>query len=49
MGAAAPMLQERLAAVQSATTMDELIETVTILMRELGVLLVEAMLAERAG
>jgi hypothetical protein len=43
------MLQERLAAVQSAVTMDELVEAVTELMRELGVLLVEAILAERAG
>lgn len=48
-GAVAPMLQERLAAVQLGVTMDELIEAVTILMRELGVLLVEAVLAERAG
>jgi len=48
-GASAPMLQESLTAVQSAATMDELIEAVTRLTRELGVLIVEAVLAERAS
>lgn len=46
-GAAAPMLQERVAVLQSAVTMDEVIEAVTRLIQELGVLLVEAMLAQR--
>jgi len=48
-GALAPKLQGRLTAVQSAETMDTLVEAVTMLVRELGVLLLAAELAERAA
>jgi hypothetical protein len=44
-----PSLQERVAAVQAAETMDELVESVSVLMRVLGVPLVEAVLAGRGG
>lgn len=48
-GAEAPTLQERVAAVQSAVTMDELVGAVTALMRELGVLVLGTALAQRAA
>jgi hypothetical protein len=48
-GAEVPKLQVRLEAVQSAITMDELVEAVTVLVQELGVLILEGALAERAA
>lgn len=47
-GGLAPVLQERLTAVQSAETMDELVETVTVLSHELGLMVLAAALGERA-
>ncbi len=47
-GGLAPVLQERLAEVQSAETMDELVESVTVLSQEMGLMLLAAVLSERA-
>jgi hypothetical protein len=44
-----PRLQERVGAVERAETMDELVETVTVLVRELGVQVVQTVLAEWAA
>lgn len=47
--AEAPNLQERVAGIESAVTMDELVGAVARLTRELGVLVLETVLAQRAA
>ncbi len=47
--ALAPNLQERLAGIESAVTLDDVVDEVAGLMREVGVLIVESVLSERAA